>query len=58
MMDWMSCASIPGSPRKLPMQELAWTIKYWSIAISHVHWARQFNLSWSRQHMLMYLGNI
>ena len=50
MMDWMSCASMPGSPRKLPLQEFARTIKYWSVPISHVHWARQFKLSWSRQH--------
>ena len=32
------------------MQELGRTIKYWSVAISHVQWARQFKLCWSRQH--------
>ena len=32
------------------MQDLGRTIKYWSVAISHVHWARQIKLSWSRQH--------
>ena len=38
------------------MQDLGRTIKYWSVAISHVCWARQFKLSWSRQYMLSYLG--
>ena len=32
------------------MQDLARTIKYWSEAISHVHWARQFKLCRSRQY--------
>ena len=39
------------------MQDLGRTIKYWSVVISHVHWARQFNLSWSRQYMPPYLGS-
>ena len=51
------CASMPGSPRKLPMQELARNINYWSVGISHVHWACQFKLSRSRQYMLLHLGD-
>ena len=57
MMGWMDCSSMPALPWKLPMQELVRTINYWSVAISHVHLARQFKLSRSRQHMLQYLGN-
>ena len=37
-------------PWRLPMQDLGRTTKSWSVAISHVHWARQFKLCWSRQH--------
>ena len=32
------------------MQDLGSTIKHWSVAISYVHLARQFKLSWFRQH--------
>ena len=56
LMDWMACDSMPSPPRKLPMQDLARTIKYWSAAISHVHWSRQFKLFWSRQYMSPRLG--
>ena len=38
------------------MQGLARNINYWSVCISHVHWARQFKLSRSRQYMPVYLG--
>ena len=38
------------------MQELARNINYWSVCISHVHWACQFKLSRSRQYMPPYLG--
>ena len=38
------------------MQELARNINYWSVVISHVHRARQFKLSRSRQYMPLYLG--
>ena len=38
------------------MQELARNINYWSVGISHVHRARQFKLSRSRQYMPRYLG--
>ena len=38
------------------MQDMARTIKYWSAAISHVHWASQFKLSRSRQYMPPYLA--
>ena len=54
MMDWMSCASMPGSPRKLALQDLGRTVKYWSMIISHVHWTRQFKQFWSRQYMPSY----
>ena len=50
MMDWMDCDSILALPWRLPMQDLGRTINYWSVDISHVHWARQIKLSWSRQH--------
>ena len=52
----LACDSMCASPLKLPMQDMARTIKYWSAAISHVHWASQFKLSWSRQYMPPYLG--
>ena len=39
------------------MQELASNINYWSVCISHVHWARQFKLSRSRQYILLHLGD-
>ena len=52
----LACDSMCASPLKLPMQDMARTIKYWSAAISHVHWASQFKLSWSRQCMPPYLG--
>ena len=39
------------------MQELARNINYWSVGISHVHRARQFKLSRSRQYMLLHLGD-
>ena len=52
----LACDSMYASPLKLPMQDMARTIKYWSAAISHVHWASQFKLSWSRQYMPPYLG--
>ena len=53
----VACDSMCASPLKLPMQDMARTIKYWSEAISHVHWASQFKLSWSRQlYMPPYLG--
>jgi hypothetical protein len=38
------------------MQELARNIKGWSLAFSHVHWARQFKPSWSRQYMPPYIA--
>ena len=52
----LACDSMCASPLKLPMQDMARTIKYWSAAISHVHWASQFKLSWSRQYMPPYLA--
>ena len=52
----LACDSMCASPLKLPMQDMARAIKYWSAAISHVHWASQFKLSWSRQYMPPYLG--
>ena len=52
----LACDSMYASPLKLPMQDMARTIKYWSEAISHVHWASQFKLSWSRQYMPPYRG--
>ena len=39
------------------MQDLARTIKYRSVAISHVHMTSQFKLSRSRQYMLLHLGD-
>ena len=53
----LACDSMPGSPRKLPMQELARDIKYRSVAISLVHRVSQFKLSRSRQYMLLHLGD-
>ena len=53
----LACDSMCASPRKLPMQDLARTIKYWSVAISHVHRTSQFKLSRSRQYMLLHLGD-
>ena len=43
-------------PQKLPMQELGRNINQGSVAISHVHWASQFKLFRSRQHMPRYLA--
>ena len=53
----LACDSMCASPLKLPMQDLARTIKYWSVAISHVHRASQFKLSRSRQYILLHLGD-
>ena len=47
----MCCSSMRALTEKLPMQELAWNNKYWSVGISYVHWARQFKQFWSRQYM-------
>ena len=52
----MGCSSMRVLPQKLPMQELARNIKGWSLAFSHVHWARQFKPSWSRQYMPPYIA--
>ena len=41
---------------KLPMQDLARTMKHWSMAVSHVHLTSSFKLSWSRRHMLLNRG--
>ena len=40
----MGCASMHATPCKLPSQVLASTIRYWTVAVSHVQWARQFKL--------------
>ena len=53
----LACDSMCASPLKLPMQDLARTIKYRSVAISHVHRTSQFKLSRSRQYMLLHLGD-
>ena len=37
------------------MQDLDGAIKYWSVAISHVHWARQSKLSRSCRWLPPYL---
>ena len=37
------------------MQELGRNINHGSVTISHVHWASQFKLFRSRQHMPRYL---
>ena len=52
----MCCSSMRALTEKLPMQELAWNNKYWSVGISYVHWARQFKQFWSRQYMQSYIG--
>ena len=52
----MSCSSMQALTEKLPMQELACNIKYWSVGIGYVHWARQFKQFWSRQYMPSYIG--
>ena len=52
----MSCASMHASPCELSSHVLARTIKIWTVAISHVQWARQFKLSRSCQCMPLYLG--
>jgi hypothetical protein len=41
---------------ELPMQDLDGAIKYWSVAIGHVHWARRFKLFRSRQYIPPYLA--
>ena len=38
------------------MQDLDGAIKYWSVAISHVHWRRRFKLFRSRQYIPPYLA--
>ena len=38
------------------MQDLDGAIKYWSVAIGHVHWARRFKLFRSRQYIPPYLA--
>ena len=38
------------------MQELARNIKFQSVGISYVHWARQFKQFWSRHYIPSYIG--
>ena len=38
------------------MQDLDGAIKYWSVAIGHVHWARRFKLFRSRQYIPLYFA--
>ena len=55
MMGWMDCDSMLALSWKLAMQDLGRSIKYWSVAISHVHWRRRFKLFMSRQDIPPYL---
>ena len=41
---------------ELPTQDLDGAIKYWSVAIGHMHWARRFKLFRSRQYIPPYLA--
>ena len=41
---------------ELPTQDLDGAIKYWPVAIGHVHWARRFKLFRSRQYIPPYLA--
>ena len=54
--DLMGCILMRALPQKLAMQELARNIKFQSVGISYVHWARQFKQYWSRQPMPSYIG--
>ena len=52
----MGCASMHASPCKHPSQVLARIIRYWTVAVSHVQWARQFKLFWPQECMPLCLG--
>ena len=54
--DLMGCSLVRALPQKLAMQELARNIKFQTVFISYVHWARQFKQYWSRQSMPSYIG--
>ena len=54
--DLMGCSLMRALPQKLAMQELARNIKFQTVFISYVHWARQFKQFWSRQYMQSYIG--
>ena len=54
--DLMGCSLMRALPQKLAMQELARNIKFQTVVISYVHWARQFKQYWSRQSMPSYIG--
>ena len=56
VMDCISCDSMRALQWKLPKQDLGRAMKHWSVVISYVHFSSSFKLSWSRQHMLLNLG--